>query len=486
MVFILEGRTLILPSQDRFVVVGVLLIIVYISVLWKIVPLLLACCTKMKKRSGSKVIRRRRSPKLAVASGTANKVATDPIEDEFRERTCMNSALPLDILCLILQNLHTKQHRREASEVCGTWYLMLAQLELQRRRSTRHCRRPVRTSMRTGAEYREGACKGKRLVETVIQPSGIPLAACLLRLCKRHTKGLIIKDARRMSVWDYKLIGVFGNNLLDLTIQNCFTLVSSTLVDLLDGCTSLRSLHLTVTSGLDDDAASEIARKCPQLQELRLSGCYGISPLGVMSLLLGCPQLETLCVKAMGQRAEEGSTQVSAPHVPEGPVWNVRVLGLTSSDLITDELLGAMAPRLRNLQQLDISNCKLVTDASVAMLIHECQGRLKDLKAKGSGVTDATLNKLARSGTEMRLLSLASCNGVTDNGIRAIANAEKMPALRHLCVSACRGVTDRGLEHLAKRQKNTSGLKILDVQRCPDISARGPKAKLGNRMVVIS
>lgn len=465
-----------------------LLLILHIFVLVWVVPLLsrwLFLMVSMKrKHAGTKVSKRHRNAKgRLVDRKEASSAAAVVVERDSKDEPTINSALPPEMMAHVLQKLRTGQACQAASRVCNQWFLTLAEIELRRRRQLGRCMYP-RKKLQHVSKCKYTVCDVRKMVHTVDQPSGVGVAACLLRLCKLHTKGLVIKDARRMNPVDCRLVGQFGDNLSHLTIQNCHSLDNKRLLEVLPGCTSLRSLHLTVTPLLDDEAAMGIAKMCPRLEQLHLAGCYRLRSAGVVALLQGCPNLVKLQLKAMGHGLDAPSQELF-PVIPDGPSWKLRILGMTSSDLVTDELLALMAPRLHNLQQLDVSNCPLVSDTGIAILIQECQGTLKDLKVKGSAVSDATLKELAGSATKVRLLSVAKCENVTDCGIHALATAEKIRSLRHLCISGS-GVSDKGLEHLAKKQATMSGLKILDVQGCPDISGTGAMSALGNQMVIIS
>ncbi|KAJ3680384.1 hypothetical protein LUZ60_016662 [Juncus effusus] len=77
------------------------------------------------------------------------------------------------------------------------------------------------------------------------------------------------------------------------------------------------------------------------------------------------------------------------------------------------------------------------------------------------GVTDADLGVIASAFRQLRILDLANCKGISDNGMITVGH--HLPSIEYLDVSNCKKLTDKGLTAISSECKN---LKNLDVSGC--------------------
>jgi hypothetical protein len=107
----------------------------------------------------------------------------------------------------------------------------------------------------------------------------------------------------------------------------------------------------------------------------------------------------------------------------------------------TDDDVAAVVQFCPNLQQLVLSSCFKITDAT---LNHIRAVPLELLHASSSQITDAGLANLA--GTQLQNISLFRCANLTDAGLQHLS---RLPRLTSLDLRECPGVTEAGvLRHL--------------------------------------
>ncbi len=141
------------------------------------------------------------------------------------------------------------------------------------------------------------------------------------------------------------------------------------------------------------------------------------------------------------------------------------VYRLSAADTVRDEHLAALE-YLRGVpgfKALDLSRCKLLTDAGV-----ECLwgfAKLQSLDLSNSLVTDAGLGYLKEL-EALRSLALSNCKRISNFGL---SHLTEFGHLRFLDLHGCRRLTDAGIGQL-KRLKT---LRYLDVRGCDELTSAG-------------
>jgi hypothetical protein len=94
--------------------------------------------------------------------------------------------------------------------------------------------------------------------------------------------------------------------------------------------------------------------------------------------------------------------------------------------------------------EIDLQECRLITDASVIALIH--------------------------GGRQLRELRLAQCNQITDDAFLSLPPTMKLDTLRILDLTACHKLTDAAVEKIID---SAPRLRILVLAKCisADVSA---------------
>jgi hypothetical protein len=142
---------------------------------------------------------------------------------------------------------------------------------------------------------------------------------------------------------------------------------------------------------------------------------------------------------------------------------SLQSLDLTGCKLVTDAGLSHLKG-LTSLQALNLHGCKLVMDAGLSHLKGLTSLQALDL-SKCNLVTDAGLDHL-KGLTSLQTLNLYGCKQVTDAGL---ANLKGLISLQALNLHGCEQVSDAGLAHL----KGLASLQALDLIGCNRVTDAG-------------
>ncbi|XP_059007734.1 F-box/LRR-repeat protein 2-like isoform X2 [Mustela lutreola] len=231
-----------------------------------------------------------------------------------------------------------------------------------------------------------------------------PLASLSLAYCSS------LKDASVFS-----LIPVLGLSLRVLDLSSCVALTNRTLQAI---CTCLT--HLSV---------------------LRLAWCTELQDWGLLGL--GEPSEEPAQEPQLHQELDHQASVPKDPSAqPQGP-----------------SLL-----MLRALQELDLTACSKLTDASLAKVLQFPELRRLSLSLLPA-LTDKGLVAVARGCPSLERLVLSHCSLLSDEGWAQAARS--WPRLQHLNLASCGQLTEQTLDTIGQACKQ---LRMLDVAMCPHIS----------------
>ncbi|XP_061449786.1 F-box/LRR-repeat protein 2-like isoform X2 [Rhineura floridana] len=119
---------------------------------------------------------------------------------------------------------------------------------------------------------------------------------------------------------------------------------------------------------------------------------------------------------------------------------------------------------LTRLQELDLTACVKLTDASIAKVISFPELRHLSLSLV-TNITDASLTAIAHNCRSLEHLALSHCANLSDKGfVEAVGSLHR---LQHLILSGCNQLTPRTLKAVGQECWQ---LKCLDVSMCSKIS----------------
>jgi F-box/leucine-rich repeat protein 2/20 len=239
-----------------------------------------------------------------------------------------------------------------------------------------------------------------------------------------------------------------------------------------------------------------IGYNCPNLTDLNLSDCFQISNSVIRTILIGCPLLQSITLDRCQRITDSAFDITSTPFVTFHGILSLKMISLQGNPQITGEIIIILKKNCRQLQYLNLSQCKHIKNNELINLFH-----LTDLKSlnlsfidnvddetfyslsqttlssndSSSSLTSALKNDLTlpvvslRSASSSSLFSLSSlalqslnlCKcSITDEAIKHFATLSNLLELR---LTWCTGITDKGVILLTKYCES---LQILDLTSC--------------------
>ncbi|XP_015371125.1 PREDICTED: F-box/LRR-repeat protein 7-like [Diuraphis noxia] len=231
-------------------------------------------------------------------------------------------------------------------------------------------------------------------------------------------------------------------------------------------CPEVQRLFLSDGTKISDKGLTALARRCPELTHVQLHGSPNITNAAISELVARCPNLQHLDVT--------GCVKVSTVGVYSRPEPSLRLclqyLDLTDCQLVDDANLCVIVSNCPQLAYLYLRRCTKVTDAGIKFVPSFCSA-LKELSVSDCHqVTDFGLYELAKLGALLRYLSVAKCDQVSDAGLKVVAR--RCYKLRYLNVRGCEAVSDDAITVLAR---SCARLRALDIGKC-DVSDAGLRA----------
>ena len=295
------------------------------------------------------------------------------------------------------------------------------------------------------------------------------------------------------------LVGRSCPLLTQLDISRCFSVSNAALLATIEGCPDLRCLNVScVESKLTDDFLFKLAERCPQLTALDLTYC-SFGEAGLKAVAAGCPQLRTVLLNACHRR---GGESVTDPFVIAlaGNCPQLTELDLSQCRALTDRALLALSQSCTQLQtlklhgngpcthtgggiydagviavacpsitKLDLNSCK-ITDAAVFAIAHNCP-LLTDLDIGGIRLQEEekiscnAILTLARACPALQALRMYQNRNVDDNAAAVLAPA--LSNLRHLCLNGCE-VGDQGMEAILRHCSRLTFLDLCNAMKITD------------------
>ena len=163
----------------------------------------------------------------------------------------------------------------------------------------------------------------------------------------------------------------------------------------------LRLLHCDYCPGISDAGVIELVQKCTSLRSLNLSETPITDAAGI-AIGQNCPSLEVLCLNM----AETGNTSItdrSLVAIARGCA-RLAYLGLSGASLSIVGIEALVASGCR-LQDLRLWDCSEISDACVAALLPNL-GAAIYLDLDGTGVTVASVSMLANAVPNLEVLSI--------------------------------------------------------------------------------
>ena len=215
---------------------------------------------------------------------------------------------------------------------------------------------------------------------------------------------------------------------------------------------TLTTLSIAFCDSFDDQALEALVEVQPHLQTLKIEGCcYGDS--GLFHLAKAVTSLTTLSLSLPPDEVSaKGITKVIEA------AKNLKKLVLGNSK-VDDSSLNALS-LLRNLETLDLTSSKEITDRGVSSLAENKSSNITHLNLSRCSITDNSVQALSHL-KHLKILDLSSCN-VTDDAFSFFSEGKNFPALISLDISDTQ-VSNATVEELVEETHLKEQLVALDV-----------------------
>ncbi|XP_065853494.1 F-box/LRR-repeat protein 3 [Euphorbia lathyris] len=207
-------------------------------------------------------------------------------------------------------------------------------------------------------------------------------------------------------------------------------------------CFKLCSLKLGICLNINDDGLTPIGMNCRKLAELDLYRSSGVTDLGILAIASGCLDLETINMSYCKDVTDKSLISLSK-------CARLNTIESRGCPLITSLGLAAIAVGCKQLYKLDIKKCHNIDDAGMLPLAHFSQN-LRQINLSYSSVTDVGLLSLA-SISCLQNLTVLHLKGLTPGGLGAalLACGGLIKAKLHASFKAL--LPQRLFEHLEAR-----------------------------------
>ncbi|XP_040354253.1 F-box/LRR-repeat protein 2 isoform X2 [Herpailurus yagouaroundi] len=289
-------------------------------------------------------------------------------------------------------------------------------------------------------------------------------AGCTALGCLQELQSLDLAECCLVSGWGLAQALGSGHRapapLASLSLAYCASLKDASVLSLISVLSpSLRVLDLSSCVALTNRTLQAICAYLTHLSVLRLAWCKELRDWGLLGL---------------GEPSEE-PTQEPQDHLRAKLRRNLRSRSLfpqlhqelehqASGPKEPPQPQGPSLLMLRALQELDLTACIKLTDASLAKVLRFPQLRQLSLSLLPA-LTDKGLVSVAKGCPSLEHLVLSHCSLLSDEGWAQAASS--WPRLRHLNLSSCSQLTEQTLDTIGQACKQ---LRMLDVSMCPGIS----------------
>ncbi|CAG8810895.1 10856_t:CDS:2, partial [Racocetra fulgida] len=81
-----------------------------------------------------------------------------------------------------------------------------------------------------------------------------------------------------------------------------------------------------------------------------------------------------------------------------------------------------------NLEYIDLSGCKNITDVSICDIAHYCQ-KLEHFDISSCDISDLAIEKIATSSNNLKFLNIQLCGGISENAVKKLNSNIKVKGI---------------------------------------------------------
>jgi Leucine Rich repeat len=212
-------------------------------------------------------------------------------------------------------------------------------------------------------------------------------------------------------------------NIIHLNFKNCVGF-SNRALNQLKAYPNLRYLNLCSSGIMGDKALCGMVGSCRKIEYLNISFCQGITDRSLIKIADSCQALQEFhfaCAHLISERFISHILN-SCP--------NLRRFSIPGScrrknrcDILVEKLLTVEkhlnVEKHLSVEYLDFGRCIYVAETSICNAIHSCPN-LQHLNLSFCGITDITIEEIARSCLNLKYLNLRGCYKISKRAVNKL------------------------------------------------------------------
>ena len=282
----------------------------------------------------------------------------------------------------------------------------------------------------------------------------------LLETCKERLQHLKISNMVEMTdSFMVKSLQICGSTLISLDMSNS-NATGENLSEVKGQLLYLENLHLRSFTQLNDSGLLQILKLCGK--SLRVLNISFSSISGENLFEYPGSMLVDLTLSHCSQLSDQGLIQIF-----KLCGRTLKHLNLSFSNITGERILHCSETPLV-VENLDLTECKQITNKGLLQILQLCGNTLKSLSLQGTRATGENLAHLKGGLPRLEILNLMSCKQLTDAGLLVILHLSK-----HSLRSLNLGHTDITGDNLAAYNIDLSCLEILNLESCNNLTDKG-------------
>ncbi|KAG7455839.1 hypothetical protein MATL_G00245230 [Megalops atlanticus] len=251
---------------------------------------------------------------------------------------------------------------------------------------------------------------------------------CRSSPCLRHIHAV---DCRGLTDVTMRAIGSL-KSLISLNVADCVRVSDVGVRWLVDGPSGARIQELDLTNcvRISDSSLMRIVQKCTSLKHLKLCYCDHLTDAGV-EWLGGASSLISLDLSGTSIQDQSLTALGNNP--------GLKKLNLSECLWITDIGIEKFCRQVRGLEHMAVSHCLSLSDQSVKALSFYCRTIVSLRMAGCPKMTDLAVQYLMGAGLYLRELDVSGCVHLTDRSTRLLQRG--CQRLSSVTMLYCRGIS---------------------------------------------
>jgi len=238
------------------------------------------------------------------------------------------------------------------------------------------------------------------------------------------------------SLNDDVLVKILSPTMHSLILNHWKQLTGVSCLEISKVCSTLQTLSFVNCTGLVSHGLSPLLQATgPRLININLEGCYLIENSTLHDIAVQCPHIQSVVLNHCGKITDDGVGVLLQR------CKNLTSLSVVNCVSITGSVFSSI-PLDNKLTNLDFTDCIEISEKELTALVQRCK-HIKTLKVSGKNVTDQVIQQLVVTSPLIQQLSVTSGESLTDVSIQMLAGCSHLTSLT---LTSCKSITDNAFE----------------------------------------